>query len=68
MKDKKRMEMLLKVIEKVYSKKPGMQTLIDESMIDICKEEGVFLLFFAVGFIFMGYLNINFLSAKENSI
>ena len=34
-----------------------------KSMIDICKEEGVsleqvfFLLFFAIGFIIMGYLN-----------
>ena len=74
MKDKKRIEILLKVIERVYSKNPGMQTLIDESVIDICKEEGVspeqvfFLLFFAVDFIVMGYLNKNFLCAKDSSI
>ena len=43
-----------------------MQKLIDESMIDICKEERVsseqvfFFLFFAVSFIVMGYLNIMF--------
>ena len=73
MKDKKRVEILLKVIERVYSKNPGMQTLIDESVIDICKEEGVspeqvfFLLFFAVDFIVMGYLNKNFLCAKDSS-
>ena len=74
MKDKKRIEILLKVIERVYSKNPGMQTMIDESVIDICKEEGVspeqvfFLLFFAVDFIVMGYLNKNFLCAKDSSI
>ena len=36
MKDKKRTEILLKGIERVYSKNPGIQTLIH-----ICKEEGV---------------------------
>ena len=41
MKDKKRIKILLKVIERVYTKNPGMQTLVYESMIDICKEEGV---------------------------
>ena len=72
MKDKKRIEILLKVIERVYSKNPGMQTLIDESVIDICKEEGVspeqvfFLHFFAVDFIVMGYLNKKFLCAKDS--
>ena len=69
MKDKR---ILLKVIERVYSKNPGIQILIDESMIDICREEGVspqqvFLLFFAVGFIVMGYPNITFLCAKDRS-
>ena len=34
-------EILLKVIERVHTKNPGMQKLIDESMIDICKEESV---------------------------
>ena len=37
MKDKKRIEILLKVIERVYSENPE-KILIDESMIDICKE------------------------------
>ena len=41
MKHKKKIEILLKVIERVYTKNPGMQTLIDELMIGICKEEGV---------------------------
>ena len=65
MKDKKKVESK-KVIERVYTKNPGMQKLIDESVKDICKEKGVspdqafFLLFFAVGFIIMGYLNIIF--------
>ena len=40
MKGKKKIEILLKV-EKIYSKNPGMQKLIDESLIDVCKEEGV---------------------------
>ena len=49
MKDKKRIEIPLKVIERIYSKSPGMQTLIEESMIDICKEKSVSLeqVFFA---------------------
>ena len=53
MKDKKNIEILLKVTERVYTKNLGMQKLIDESMIDVCKEEGVspeqvfVLLFFA---------------------
>ena len=41
-KDKKRIDILLKIVERSYSKSPGMQTLTDESMIDICKGEGVF--------------------------
>ena len=36
-----KVEVLLKVIETVYTKNPGMQKLIDKSMMDICKEEGV---------------------------
>ena len=36
-KNKKRIEILLKVIERLYSKNPGIQTLIDKLMIDICK-------------------------------
>ena len=38
MKDTERIEILLKVIERVYSKNSGIQTLIDESIIDKCKE------------------------------
>ena len=41
MKDRKKIEILLKVIARVYTKSPGMQKLIDRSMKDICKEEGV---------------------------
>ena len=71
MKDKKRIEILLEVIERTYSKNQGIQIQIDESVMDICKEEGAstkqeFLLFFAGGFIFMGYLNTNFLCAKDS--
>ena len=39
MKDEKRIEILLKVIERVYGKNPGIQTLLEESVIDVCKEE-----------------------------
>ena len=38
MKDKKRIESMLKLIERVYSKSPETQTLIDESMIHVWKE------------------------------
>ena len=41
MKDKKKTGILLMVIERVYTKNPGMQKLIEKSMINICKEEGV---------------------------
>ena len=37
MKDKQRIKILLKIIERFYCKNPGMQTLIDESRIDICR-------------------------------
>ena len=72
MKEKTKIEILGKVIDKFYTKNPGMQKLIEKSMIDICKEESVlseqvfFLLFFAVGFIVMSYLNMNFLCAKDS--
>ena len=72
MKEKTKIEILVKVIEKFYTKNPEMQKLIEKSMIDICKEESVsseqvfFLLFFAVGFIVMSYLNMNFLCAKDS--
>ena len=32
MKDKKKVEILLRIIERVYTKSPGMQKLLDESM------------------------------------
>lgn len=41
MKDMKRMEILLKVIERIYSNIPGMQTMTNESMKNICKEEAL---------------------------
>ena len=72
MKEKTKIEILVKVIEKFHTKNPGMQKLIKKSMIDICKEESVsseqvfFLLFFAVGFIVMSYLSMNFLCAKDS--
>ena len=70
MKDK-RMKILLMVTERVYNKNPGIQTLIDDLIIS--KGEGVspkqvFLLFLAVGFIVKGYLNINFLCAKDSLV
>ena len=67
MKDKKRIKILCNVMERIYSKSPDMQTLIIESMIDMCKEKGVppeqayFCFLFTICFIVMGYLNINFL-------
>ena len=41
MKDQKRIKILLKVIERVCTTNPRMQKLIDESMTDVWKEEGV---------------------------
>lgn len=41
MKDKKRIEILLTTIENVYTKNLGMQKVIVEPMINICREEGV---------------------------
>ena len=56
MKDNKKLEGLLKVIQKIYDKNPGMQGVISASMIEVCSQGGlsheqVFLLicyFFAV--------------------
>ena len=42
MKDKKKLEVLLKVIQRVYDKNPGIQEVIDPSMMEVCAEEGVF--------------------------
>ena len=41
MKDKKEKEALLKFIQRVYDKNPGMQKVIDASMINVRAEEGV---------------------------
>ena len=41
MKDKKKLEVSLKVIKRIYDKNPGMQEMIDASMIEVCTEEGV---------------------------
>ena len=38
---KSNFKVIEKVIERMYSTSLGIQTLIDESMIDICKEKGV---------------------------
>ena len=73
MKDKKRTEILLKFIKKVYNENPDLQKLIDVSMVEVCAEEGVsneqvfFLLLF---FIVMSYPNkrveeINVLCLQE---
>ena len=41
MKDKKKLEVLLKVIKRIYDKNPGTQEMIDASIIEVCAEEGV---------------------------
>ena len=41
MKDKKKLEVLLKVIKRTYDKNPGTQEMIDASIIEVCAEEGV---------------------------
>lgn len=38
MKDKKRIDILLKIIEKVYTKNPRMQKLLEGLMIHVCKK------------------------------
>ena len=44
----KRIEIMLKKIERIYGKFPGMQALIDESMIGICKGEVALLFRFSL--------------------
>ena len=39
MKDKKKSEMLLKVIKKIHDTNPEMQEMIDMLMIEVCAEE-----------------------------
>ena len=41
MKNKKKLEVLLKVIQRIYDKNPGMQEMIGESMKDVSADEGV---------------------------
>ena len=41
MKDKKKLEALLKVIKQTYIKNPEMQKVIDASMIGVCAQEGI---------------------------
>ena len=41
MKDKKKLEVLLKVKKRIFDKNPGMQHTIDASMTDVCAEEGI---------------------------
>ena len=55
MKDKKKLEVLIKVIKIIYDKNPGMQEMIDSLMIEVCTEEGTSpeQVFFAVVVIIM---------------
>ena len=46
MKDKKRIEVLLKVIKRIYDQNPEMQELTDVSMVELCPEEFAFLFAF----------------------
>ena len=41
MKDKNKLEVLLKVIQRAYAKSPGMQEVIYPSVIELYAEEGV---------------------------
>ena len=66
MKDKKRIEILLKVIRRLHDKNPDMKKSNDSSVIDVCKEGGVtpeqvflILLFFATVFFKMDYSGKN---------
>lgn len=80
MKDKKRIENLLKFIKRNYDKNPELQELIDVSMVDLCTEECISpelvffsLIFLALVFTVMGYRNkrvtkINFSVCEGNSL
>lgn len=50
---KKRIKVLLKVIESIYDKNPEMQDKIDASMVEVAPEEGVSpeLVFFILPFL-----------------
>ena len=41
MKDKKKLEVLLKVIKRIYDKNPGLQEMMDVSIVEVCAEEGI---------------------------
>ena len=41
MKDKKKLDVLLKVIQRIYDKNTEMQEVIDAMMLEVCTEEGV---------------------------
>ena len=63
MKDKKKLDVLLKVIQRIYDKNTEMQEVIDAMMLEVCTEEGVspekiiFILhFFAVAFLIIAIL------------
>ena len=58
MKDKKKFEVLLKVLQNFFNENPKMQEVIDVSMVEIRAEEGVspeqvlfFLLFLMLSFL-----------------
>ena len=58
-------------MERVYCKNPGIQTLIDESMIHICQDEGpspkqVFLLFCAAALSLWAIWTETFVCAKHS--
>ena len=41
MNDKKKLEVLLKVIKRIYDKNPGMREMIVASMTEVCPDKGV---------------------------
>ena len=41
MKDKKKLDVLLQVIKRIYDKNPEMQEMIGALMMEVCAEEGV---------------------------
>ena len=61
--------MLLKVIKRVYDKNPGMQEMIDASMIEKCAEESVspeqIFFYFGVVFIIMATQEKNLSKSVE---
>lgn len=41
LKDKKKLEFLIKVLQRIYEKNPGMEDVIDASVIEVCAEEAI---------------------------